>query len=444
MFKLKIPFKKKSERAFPRVFNDHFAPRTKGAMMIREHRRSTRLQLDKGVVVLRYSGYPALACAIIDISDSGCRCEFDLNSTNAASCEAWLSILKCGLRTSTMVKRPPSLMNVELMGEVVHAKKLGEKLSLGISFISNAEQTTALRQAMIALAREKLYPHGITPGSLPVDLSEVQQQPGSISSQEARSTRKASPATSTSITRYMMENRSASPADVCQALAIQSGLPITNLEDCNVPAHLRRIFTYLTMQRHEFVPVSESKEMLSIAAAHPLNDKAIKEIEMIAGREVLVSLAPLDQIQDLQFRIRPRGQVQDRHHPRVKSELGVAYVFCNEEGVNLDNTVRHGTIGNLSDGGFLIIGPAEAEHSLKDLSRRGICARIQFECYQRDIHALCRIRHVTARKAGDQGEEQWQFGVEIIRIEPGEAAYLKYVCIRHVEQASNQLSGAGE
>jgi hypothetical protein len=307
---------------------------------------------------------------------------------------------------------------------------------------------------MIALAREKLYPGSSAPKELIVtgtmsiptvimpavkeevekpDLSEILIRRGSMTSHQARSAHEGALATNTSISRYIMKHKAAKPAEICQALAIHSGLPIMHLENCEVPPNLRQIFSFLTMQRHEFVPVSESKEMLSIAAAHPLSEEAHAEIEKIARREILVFLAPLDQIQDLQFRIRPRGPLQQRQHPRLKTELVVAYVFCDEHGVNLDHTVRHGTIENISDNGLLIFGIPEPGHRASEYSRHDMCARVEFDCFERHIHAICRIRHVEVEKSRDpQEEDSWHFGLEIIRIDPGESAYLKDICTRHL------------
>jgi hypothetical protein len=266
-----------------------------------------------------------------------------------------------------------------------------------------------------------------------LDFSEILIQRGSITSHQARSAHDGARATNTSISRYIMKHKAARPDDICQALAIHSGLPIMHLENCDVPVHLRKIFSFLTMQRHEFVPVNESKEMLSIAAAHPLSQEVRTELELLARREVLVFLAPLDQIQDLQFRIRPRGPHLERHFPRLRTELIVAYIFCNEDGVNFDHTVRHGTIENISDNGLLIFGNPEPGHHPSDFSRRGMCARVEFDCFERHIHAICRICHVEAEKHRPAAEDDaWHFGLEIIRIDPEEAAYLKDLCTRHL------------
>src|SRR6185295_19547538 len=90
------------------------------------------------------------------------------------------------------------------------------------------------------------------------DLSEILIRRGSMTSHQARSAHEGALATNTSISRYIMKHKAAKPAEICQALAIHSGLPIMHLENCEVPVQLRQIFSFLTMQRHEFVPVSES------------------------------------------------------------------------------------------------------------------------------------------------------------------------------------------
>ncbi len=434
--------------------------------MTAELRKAIRLHVDKGVAVLRYSGCPPFACPLQDLSDSGCQCEVSLDSIDAETARQWTALLKPGLRLSVNITRPPAFVSFELMGDLTHVEAMGpHKLNLGIRFLPINSQVDLLKKGVLAIAMEKLqtptstlptgepsgdsdlvvsdahHPHDAAQAGKPAGehihhhknppLSDILVDRGRLTKAAAHAAHKEATATNTSITRFLIKNRSVKPLDLCQALAIQSGLPTTRLEGVDVPLALRKVFSFLTMQRYEIVPFSESREMMCIAAAHPLTDMARMELEKLAKRNLLVFLAPIDQIQDLQFRIRPRGPNQERRHARVKIAVHADYQFCDEHGVNLDETVREGIVENMSDGGFLIVGPVETAHSANELVRQGSCLRIGFLCGERSIHAICKIRHIEPAPAVPEGgQKQWHFGLEIAQVEPEDLNQLKDACAR--------------
>jgi hypothetical protein len=338
-------------------------------------------------------------------------------------------------------------------------------MQVGLKFKPVANQGAVLHKALLAIASERLqHPENtLTPAGLnqpspapghelaapthgndakhSEEVGKILVQRGNISGARFKSAQDQASATNTSIARYLVKHKAVRPLDICQTLAIQSGLPVTNLAGMEIPLALRKVFSYLTMQRFEFVPFAETKEMLCIAAAHPLSDLTRLELEKISRRNLLVFLAPLDQIQDQQFRIRPRGPHQERHHVRVRAALHATYQFCDEHGVNLDLELRDATVENMSDGGFLIAGPVETEHTAGDLVRQGICVRVEMMCGERPVHTICKIRHVETAKNED-AKEHWHFGVEIVQIAAEELGILKDACSHaSIEQMKKRSRG---
>lgn len=227
------------------------------------------------------------------------------------------------------------------------------------------------------------------------------------------------------IGRYLVRSGMVAPDVMCRALALQSGLPMTDLSDLEVPEELTKIFSYSTMMRHGFVPFDESREMICIAVANPLSPPVMRELEQSSGRKIEVFLGREDLILKHLNKIRSQQQVVPRRFIRYDLHTAVTYQYCTRFGAACEEGPQQGMTVNISEGGLLMEGPASMLGKPDDLLRRGTCVNITIPFTPPvEIHALCRLKAIQERKDG------WLIGLEMLDISAEDKRRLKELCVR--------------
>jgi hypothetical protein len=215
-------------------------------------------------------------------------------------------------------------------------------------------------------------------------------------------------------------------ADVmCRALALQSSMPMTDLNDLEMSDELTKLFSYSTMMRHGFVPFDESRDMICIAVANPLSTPTIRDLEQSANKKIEVFLGREDLILKYLNKIRAQQQVVPRRFIRYDLQTALTYQYCTRFGVACEEGPQQGTTLNISEGGLLMEGPASSLGKPDELLRRGTCVNISIPFTPpQEIKALCRLKAVQERSGG------WLIGLEMLDISTEDKRRLKELCVR--------------
>ncbi|MCW8129478.1 MAG: PilZ domain-containing protein [Planctomycetota bacterium] len=560
-------------------------------------RTSVRLKIEKGIVLLRSSGVPSVACALQDLSEGGCRCIAPVNTLDTQTSEAWIKILGPGRSLSIEISCPPFLQHFPIDAEVrVITPSADGGIDLGLRFRNlDADQMLLLSQAMLSFATAKVRvafapgqqgeaaqylvggrtlpggarapspsgsnpavpavpppPSGSSassaaisnthapavgeapapgpgpgsnfampaavrkaasrsksfeavpsegpaapvigmPAAAPVigmpaaaptpltssriaSLKEV-QEPAAVSGPApavppappapGAPAKPAAPESSAAgdpfrgrrigevlvkmgkltdaqvqdsvqrakisgerLGRYLLREGLVSPAELCRALALQSGLPMTDITDAEIPEPLGMLFSHGMMLQHEFVPFDESLRMLCVAAANPIPRGVIEEMERSCGKKIEVFLAQEDTVLQLVDRLQPKEKRKDRKHMRYEAALPIHYQFCNRLGRSSEETIHQGLTIDLSEGGFLIQGPATGLGGPDDLMRRGLCVRFSISDTQTEVKGLCALRFIKNNERPSREEWKWHYGLQILEMTTDDRRKLKELCIQ--------------
>jgi hypothetical protein len=421
--------------------------------MLVEQRKSVRLDLNKGFIRVRYCGVPAFYGTLIDISDGGCCCDATPDFYQSSDVEAWASVLTDGLLLHAEISIEHVLLRFHTDAVLAYYTPLdGRSVKLGLRFIQSSARTTQLRTALLSIAATQCFETGTAQAP---EASGAPHDDSIFPHSEVRTTRRRSsirkvvdllfskratgnairPAasllvkdTGSSAVRLLLQHQPSRPREVCQALAKQWSLPVTELGRDELPQKFQKIFSYLVLRRHEIVPFTESKERLCVAASRPLTEAVVNELEVICGRRLQVYLAPLDQIHHIQFKMRPRGPYQERHFARVRVRIPVNYSFIGGNGLALQSAIRGGFILNMSEGGFLIMGAGDAEQDPAELIERGATLGLEFLSEFGKVEAVCQVRHCCAFRQPPEEKLYWNMGLEIVSILRRDADALKDAC----------------
>ncbi|MCZ7645047.1 MAG: PilZ domain-containing protein [Planctomycetota bacterium] len=242
--------------------------------------------------------------------------------------------------------------------------------------------------------------------------------------------------------RYMLREGLLLPAELTRALALQSGLPMTDLSDAELPAEVRMIFPFALMQRHEFVPFDQSKKILCVATANPLSAEVVEELERIAQRHVEVFLAQEDLVLLALDKLRPVDKRTERRHVRYRAEFPVRYQFCNRLGRVVEETLHEGVTSDISEGGFMVEGPRPDLGQPEDLRRRGLCVNLTIVVVPHEIKVLCSLRFVKVHEDSKPGEYPWTFGLQVLEITESDKRKLKEACIQAGMRKPGESGGA--
>jgi len=230
--------------------------------------------------------------------------------------------------------------------------------------------------------------------------------------------------------RYLLREGLVTPLELCRALALQSGLPVTDLTDVEIPEPLGLIFSHAMMVRHEFIPFDESMRMLCVAAANPLPKSVLDEMERQCGKQVEIFLAPEDLVLMQIDRLMPKERRTDRKHMRYEMALPVTLQFCNRLGRASEEVTHSAETLDISEGGFLVQGPATGLGGPEELLRRGLCVQFTVSMAPLEVKGLCNLRFVKNNPKPAKPEWIWHYGLQILEMAAEDRRKLKEMCIQ--------------
>ncbi len=226
--------------------------------------------------------------------------------------------------------------------------------------------------------------------------------------------------------RYLLRKGLVTPAELCRALGLQSGLPMTDLSDMTIPKELLEIFPFPIMMQHECIPFDDSYHMVCLAAANPLPRDVLAELERLSQRKVEVFLADEDVLMQHLVDARPKENKAVRKHLRYEMSLEVRYRFCNRLRKLLDPKEYKGITVDISEGGFMIAGPEADLGDPDTIRRRGACIEVTILSEKENVDILCGLAFI---KIDATQEWPWQFGLKILEINNTGRKILKELCI---------------
>jgi hypothetical protein len=409
------------------------------------------------MAVLSRPGLPALVCSLIDLSEGGCRCRADLRAAGEEAAEAWKSALKTSEKVEVQITIAPYLNHLGLPGEIRHLRDYQtDLLEFGMKFSEVASTQEQLGQALQALAK------GRAPGEQPparpptavlskpvtrtrvshishvipraerLDLhnkkiGEILVSLGVLTPTQLAEALAMSSSRRERLGRCLWKQGWVTPMEICEALSVQSGLPMIDLGEVEIPPEFLKIFSYLTMRRHEFVPFDKSGSTIYVASAQPLKTAALAELEKKCGTTLMVFLAPEQAILERISKLATQ-RLKERRHARFKVALEATYSFCSADGTALTKQVLPGMVLDLSEGGLKLRGPDASIGGPDQLIQQSVCARVNIICAPESIHAFCGLRFMQPVLGSDP--PRWVFGFEILKISEEHRELLRQMCIR--------------
>jgi hypothetical protein len=248
--------------------------------------------------------------------------------------------------------------------------------------------------------------------------------------------------------RYFLREGLLSPEDLCRALSLQSGLPMTDLSSASVPAHLARLFPYELMHRHGIVPIDESPKLVCIAAGNVPSQQLVSQLEQICKRKIQAFLACEDLVLRATDSLLPPDPTRERAEPRYAVATPVTYRLCNRLGRLSEPTLYTGRTLDVSESGMQIEAQAPRAVGPEDVRRRGLCFRVSVAWGDRHIEALCDPRAIEARPAGDAGASPWRVGLRILEIRKADRDLLRELCLalrlQQMQPPGDRQQGTGD
>lgn len=255
-------------------------------------------------------------------------------------------------------------------------------------------------------------------------LGEVLVQMGKLTPEQVDEVVKLAIESGERIGRLLIAWEMVPPDVLCRALSIQSGMPMTLLDEVSIPEKLRKIFPLPLMMRHSFVPFDESAAVLCVAACNPLEPETVKDLERISRKVVEVFLAREDHVARQLDWLRVKMKTRSRRGMRFRLHLPASYQFCSRMGVRSDKDVFDAATVNISEGGFLIDSP-QVPGDPGELLLRGLYVNICLKPMSGEIWSICDVREI--RLVQDQ-PPRWLLGMEIVDINEESRARLKELC----------------
>jgi len=236
--------------------------------------------------------------------------------------------------------------------------------------------------------------------------------------------------------RYLVGSNMITPDILCRALALQSGLPVTDLSDVEIGDDVGKLFPYSIMMRHSFIPFDDCAMFVCIAVSTPLSAATFKELERTCSKKIEVFLAREDLIlkQLNELRKREAGG-QPRRFIRYPYAAPVKYMFYSRFAGPSEDTLHDGVTHNISEGGMLIEGPGSTQGAPAELLRRGVCLRVVVNDPPNDMKALCRFKNIQ-EKTG-----RWFMGMELLEISADDRRRMKELCVRAMVEQMKKTDG---
>ncbi|MCY3023669.1 MAG: PilZ domain-containing protein [Planctomycetota bacterium] len=121
----------------------------------------------------------------------------------------------------------------------------------------------------------------------------------------------------------------------------------------------------------------------------------------------------------------PRHGEMPRLRPsRRKIYLAAVFEFCGEKGEEWEPSLHQGRTVDISEGGFMLEGPAPECCGAKELTARNAWARVTIRTSDHDIKGLCRIRSVLPSR---NMKHSWLYGLQIMDMPEKDRARLREI-----------------
>jgi len=249
---------------------------------------------------------------------------------------------------------------------------------------------------------------------------------GHCTTEEIHQASRASQRSGERLGRYLLRQNAISPRILCHALALQSGLPMTDVSAADAHEELITAFSVSKMQDLRFIPFDQARNFVCIAVADVLDRDILRDLEDLCGRRIQMYLA------DEEMLARRIDEILEKRNPRRHTRhpltVPVVYQFCNRMGQAVEETVYFVTSFNVSHGGLAVQGVPTALGMLADTRRQDLYANVIVKSAPHEVEAICQIRWVRKgeRRAGAQ--PRWSIGLMVVEITPENQHILDALC----------------
>ena len=421
----------------------------------------SQLPVARGTLRLFSPSLPELICRLTHLSPNGCRATVRLQYLPPELAGQWRQVLTPQNALRVGIESQPGLGTLELDALCIRMAQSPLHCELEFRF----QQLTPDQAALLAPAAappqdpgrpppDEVPPHARftpapelpPPDGPPLEqvptaqaakpqaptrqfrrIGEVLVQMGKLRAEQAEDAAARARSSGEKLGQVLLRTGLVSPSVLCRALALQSGLPMTDLEAEEIPEELAKLFPYDLMARHEFVPFDDAGAFVCIAVPNALAPAAVKELEKACHKHVEVFLAREDLIRKELHVLRHRLEAPPRLHIRYEASYPIEYQFCTRLGVLAEHSSHQGTTLNISEGGFLVDGPAVELGTPEDLLRIGMCATIVLAPgTQHEFRGLCRIKSLKP-----QGK-RCALALEVLGASADDRRRLKELCVEAV------------
>jgi|GEM_PF-1143267 len=237
--------------------------------------------------------------------------------------------------------------------------------------------------------------------------------------------------------RFLVRSGKIGPDVLCRALALQSKLPVKDLDDDPPSDKASALFPIPVLQRHQFIPFDITEAFVCVAATEPMSQSTLEEMQRICGRRVEVFLAREDQILKYLEKWAKPQKHRSRRFIRYDVIVPISYQYCARFGAAADPVYYQGVTLNLSEGGILIEGTPRGPSTPDLLLRGGMCLNITMVDAPVEIHAICRLKTIAERTNPKTGK-CWQMGLEIADMSADNRRKMKELCFKAILKKSKQ------
>jgi len=453
-------------------------------------RRAVRLNVAKGSVSLWRSDLPALACALRDLSEGGCRVGVSREALEREAALGWREALVAGQNLEVEVSCPEVLERFRTKGQIRKIELASEGgTEVGLLFLDVAEpERQRLQRALLVLATLKVRtafqgstresatqylvgaastprsqrtvpppprPPGVVPaappgaGSTPAPaapapsdaagrdglrgrrLGEVLTRMGKLAETQVEGEVQQAARRGERLGQHLVACGKLTSQDLYRALSLQSGVPLTDLSGIEaLPERALSVFPTEILRRRQFVTIDVSPHVVCIATANPLPRGVMEVLTNTAGRKVEQFLACEEHVTRL-LRTLHTEKKQPQRMARHTIRLPVTYYLCDEQGRHLSDVSHRAQTLDLSESGIRMEGPAPEWTGSADTieqSRRRLEVTVILP--GASLTVLCSIRSAKARESVRPGEMPWTFGLHIESASAEDRQRIRQVCIR--------------
>ena len=415
------------------------------------------LQFIQGRLSLTHANVPELGCLLLEVNEKTCRGSVMFQYLEAHLASAWKPILVPNRLVHVKIEAPPNMNHFEADALLLDVLQQPAHLELTLEFHKpTPAQRLRLKHATTGagilgnteppVSADAPQAQPAFPAQAPAmplhrdkKLGPVLVQMGYLSADQLDQHAREASACNERLGRYLARCGILSTDVICRALALQSGLPVTNLDDADITDEAVSVFPLETILRNSFVPFDASKRVVCIAAFNPLGSQLIFELERDCGRKVELFLALEDQVLKYLDKIRMKFKHESRKFLRYEIKVPVSYQYCGRMGTPAEPLLHSGMTLNASEDGFLIEGTPASIGSPDELRRRGMCVNLTIAGTEREIRALCQLRTIKERSRMPSGAKLWLIGLKIAEISSDDRRRLKELCIDAIRRMKGKF-----